>query len=280
MTKASSSEKSGISYASDSIDRIGPTLRPDGRVVMRQSWRHLLFLHWAVPVAQLRSLLPSTLEIDTYEGTAYVGLVPFTMTGVRPPWSPSIPGFSNFHETNVRTYVQYRGGNPGVWFFSLDAANAMAVVGARTLWRLPYFFARMSLDCGNVDGPVSLADDANVQGQESSTRITYATERLWPKPRPGNCSTVYSPVGPVRTSDPGTLEHFLIERYILYAGDDQRLFSGQVHHCSYPIRSALVHSLDESLTAAAGLKRGDEAPLAHYSPGVDVEVFQLRQVDQ
>ena len=106
------------------IDRLAPTRRPNGRIVMRQQWRDLLFLHWEVPAALLQSLTPAELTLDTFDGKAYVGLVPFTMRNVRPVWSPSVPPLSNFHETNVRTYVHYKGRGPGVWFFSLDAANS------------------------------------------------------------------------------------------------------------------------------------------------------------
>ena len=109
------------------IDRIAPTRRPEGRVAQRQSWLDLTFLHWRIPVAALRPLLPAALEIDTYEGDAFIGVVPFTMTGVRPLWAPPVPGISNFHETNVRTYVHLEGRDPGVWFFSLDAASRVAV---------------------------------------------------------------------------------------------------------------------------------------------------------
>src|SRR4051812_19283047 len=107
------------------IDRIAPTHRPSGRTVMRQNWSDLLFLHWEVPVEALRLLLPPGVELDTFEGRAYVGLVPFTMTGVRPTLLPAFPPLSNFHETNVRTYVHFQGRDPGVWFFSLDAANSI-----------------------------------------------------------------------------------------------------------------------------------------------------------
>src|SRR4051812_29978695 len=123
--------------AVDSIDRISPTLEPDASAVMRQDWYHLLFLHWEVPPAELQQLLPPELTVDTFEGKAYVGLIPFTLTGVRPVLTPAIPGISSFHEVNVRTYVHRRGADPGIWFFSLDASSTLAVGAARVAYHLP-----------------------------------------------------------------------------------------------------------------------------------------------
>ena len=120
---------------------------------MLQTWSELLFLHWEVPAEAIQSLLPPGLTVDTFEGKAYVGLIPFTMSGVRPAWSPVVPGLSNFHEFNVRTYVHFEGEKPGVWFFSLDAANLIAVMIARTLWKLPYFHARMRLVKESLNSP-------------------------------------------------------------------------------------------------------------------------------
>src|SRR3954453_2487739 len=128
------------------IDRITPTRRPGIRAVMRQSWRDLLFVHWACDPDAIRALIPEGLELHVLEGRAYVGLVPFTMTGVRPVGLPSVPWLSSFHETNVRTYVHRGGRDPGVWFFSLDAANPIAVRLARKLFHLPYHDARMFLE--------------------------------------------------------------------------------------------------------------------------------------
>ena len=243
--------------ADDPIDRIAPTRRPRERVVMRQRWAELLFLHWEVPAEALAARLPPGLTLDTFEGKAYVGLVPFTMTGVRPVWAPPVALLSNFHETNVRTYVHVAGRDPGVWFFSLDAANSIAVRIARALWKLPYHRARMSL-------------------RRDGDAVDYASERLWPGPVPAAISVRYTPRGPVTPAVPGTLEHFLAERYILYAYARGRLFRGRVHHAPYPLQRADVPALDETLVAAAGIEIPTNVPpLAHYAREVRVHVFPL-----
>ena len=264
------------SFSADTIDRVTPTRRPLDRVAMRQSWHHLLFLHWVVPVEALRPLVPHEVEIDTFEGRAYIGLVPFTMTGVRPIWAPAFPPLSNFHEVNVRTYVHYQGADPGVWFFSLDAANSVAVRLARTIWKLPYHFARMELN--HSDGLVGELRSApeSVRQSPSPNTIDYQSERLWPPPVPAACSVRYTPAGPITPAAVGSLEHFLAERYLLYTTAGGRLFRGQVNHTPYPLQAADVHSLEESLVAAAGIAHGSERPLAHYARVVHVEIFPLR----
>lgn len=240
-----------------SIDRLGPARRPDGRAVMRQRWSELLFLHWPVPLEALRPGIPAALDIDTHEGTAYVGLVPFTMSGIRPRWGPPVPGLSSFHEVNVRTYVHFEGRDPGVWFFSLDASSRLAVLVARSTYHLPYHFAGMSL-ARSPDGVVR-----------------YRSERRWPRPRPASCAMAYGPNGPVAPAAPGTLDQFLAERYVLYAEHQGRLYRGRVHHAPYPLQAAQVSGLEESLVAAAGVDRGSGAPLAHYAKGVSVELYAL-----
>jgi hypothetical protein len=244
---------------------------------MRQKWRHLLFLHWRVEIGHLRSLIPPELEIDTFEGTAYVGLVPFTMLDVHPIWSPSIPPLSNFHETNVRTYVRYRGA-PGVWFFSLDAANAIAVRLARAVWKLPYHFAQMHLDVSPPPSADLASRGSNSLSDVGDIRVSYRTERLWPEPTPAACSVEYTTTGTPDRAEPGTLEHFLAERYLLYTKASRGLLCGQVHHTPYPLQTAEIHSLDETMIASAGIHHGPEPPLSHYARGVDVDIYPLVNV--
>ncbi|HEX7833800.1 MAG TPA: DUF2071 domain-containing protein [Thermoanaerobaculia bacterium] len=249
----------------DAIDRISPTLEPDQQVLMHQKWHHLLFLHWEIPAMELQALLPPRLQLDTFDGKAYVGLVPFTMTGVRPILTPPLPGISSFHEINVRTYVHLDGRDPGVWFFSLDASSRIAVEAARLTYHLPYFSADIAFDATKQPIPT----------------IAFDTKRTDERgPRPANAHIQYRPVeGPALPSSPGTLEHFLLERYILYSQDDARnLYRARVHHQPYPAQKVDVLQLDETLIWAAGIKRAEQPAVRHYAREVDVRVYGLDQV--
>lgn len=245
--------------ADSSIDRLAPTRRPSAPVVMYQSWRSLLFLHWEVDPDALRRLIPPHLELDLFEGRALVGLVPFTMRAVRPAWLPALPWLSYFHETNVRTYVHNQGRDPGVWFFSLEAANPIAVHLARRFFHLPYHWATMSLQ------------------RDATNAIHYTSRRRVRETPPPTTDIRARPTGTPRPAEPGTLDHFLLERYLLYAFDGSSLYQGQVYHHPYPAQSAEVLGIEENLLAAAGITRGGEHLLAHYSEGVDVEIFPLKR---
>ncbi len=247
------------------IDRLTPSVRPSERPVMRQKWRDLLFVHWPIESEALRPLVPAQLELDLYDGTAYVGLVPFTMTGVRPVGLPSVPGVSSFHETNVRTYVRLGDRDPGVWFFNLEAASAIAVRLARWLFYLPYHYARMFLE-HEVNSP-----------PDEPGSILYAGTRQWPGPVPASYAIRARAEGRIEPAKPGSLEHFLVERYILFAARKSRLYQGRVHHTPYPLQPAKVLSLDETLLAALGIDRPDTLPLVHFAQGVEVEVYPLRR---
>lgn len=241
-----------------SIDRIGPTLRPAGAARGHQRWRHLLFLHWPIPTEQLRPVVPASLDLDTFDGVAYVGLVPFVMEGVRPAWAPEALAF-DFLETNLRTYVHVGGTDPGVYFFSLEAASRIAVMAARVGWSLPYHYAEMSIQ---LDGD---------RVRYSSTRAGEPSARVEVDYRIGEL---------LGASKPATLEHFLFERYLLHTERAGRLRTGQVHHTPYPVQRVELASCEEGLRAAAGLPAEPVAPaLAHYAAGVDVEIFDLAARD-
>jgi uncharacterized protein YqjF (DUF2071 family) len=240
------------------IDRIGPTRRPPGTALLRQRWSLLGFLHWPVDANALEPLLPQGLTVDTHQGQAWVGLVPFTVTGSRPSFLPAIPGLDRFHEINVRTYVHYQGRDPGVWFFSLDANHRAAVTAARAVYHLPYRYATIAL--------------------EGTGRVHFRCQRVRPGPVPAGCAITYGGEGAPSPAAPGTLEHFLAERYVLYAAQGFRLYQARVHHAPYPLQAGAVDGLEEDLVSAAGIARPATAPLAHYASSVDVEIFGLRQI--
>lgn len=249
----------------DNIDRITPTLEPDQPVVMLQNWLHLGFFHWEVPAADLQRLIPSELTIDTFEGKAYIGIVPFTMTGVRPVLLPPLPGVSSFDEINVRTYVHHKGTNPGVFFFSLDCNSTLAVNAARMAYHLPYFDARIEF----------------AQREERGlTRIDYTVHREDDRgPMPAHAHLEYGPTeGSSGPATPGTLEHFLVERYILYAHHEHHLHRARVHHQPYHIHRAELSKVEETLIWSAGIRRGEEAPLRHYAREVNVKIYPLERV--
>jgi uncharacterized protein len=236
------------------IDRIAPALRPAQPIVGYHRWRDLLFMHWPVPGEVLRPLVPEPLSIDTYQGVAYVGLVPFWMVGVRPSWAPERSAF-RFLETNVRTYTHLDGRDPSVYFFSLEAASRVAVAVARAQFGLPYFWARMRIR----------RDGSRIEYR--SRRVMGGRPRTWALFEPGEH------LGP---SAPGTLEHFLIERYYLHVRRRGRLWRGQVHHPPYPLQRATLLGLRDELIGAAGLPSLAGPPLVHYVKGVDVTIHGLR----
>jgi uncharacterized protein YqjF (DUF2071 family) len=253
------------------MDRISPTRRPPGPAVGYHTWRDLTFLHWKFPPELISPLLPSGLSLDTFEGDAWVGLVPFYMANVRPRWFCAVPGLSHFCETNVRTYVHFQGANPGVWFLSLEASNSIAVLAARLGWHLPYFRSTMHLTI------------------EGSTR-RYDCRRLWPAPREVGCrvtgrfGSLLGEAEPNRSRPagqaiPGTLDHFLVERYLLYAqGRSGQIFCGQVHHNPYPVRQVELLECEDTLLASHGLGVARRPDHLAGSEGVDVEIFPLRPV--
>lgn len=257
---------STVSDIAGPIDRISPTRRPHDRPVGYHTWTDLLFVHWRVPADLLRPLVPAGLEIDTFDGDAWLGVVPFHISGLRPRWLPAVPGLSEFHETNLRTYVHFEGRNPGVWFFSLDAANLPAVEIARWNWHLNYFHAAMDVVRRNDH----IWYRSRRQDRRSELRAEVEIE-----------ATIGEPLLAAEELSvaPGTLEHFLAERYILYAGDPRGgLYSGRVWHRPYRLRSAEVLHCRESLSDASGIPLAAAPDHALFCDGVTVDVFPLRPV--
>ena len=223
------------------------------RPIMRQRWERLTFLHWPFEPADVQRLLPKGLDVETYDGAAWVALVPFFMR-VATPGERRVPWASNFCETNVRTYVRDGAGRSGIWFFSLDASRLGAVAAARaTPYRLPYFWSSMRL---------------GVRG----SRVAYLSERRWPGPRLAT-SRVRIAVGePVAPGDVSELEHFLTARWILFSVTGGRAVSARACHQRWPLHRARAEVLDDRLLATAGLPQPQGAPLVHFSPGVDVAI--------
>lgn len=227
---------------------------PVGPWIMRQTWNELLFAHWPVPAADLAALLPAGLTVDTYDGQAWLGVVPFRMSGVRPRGVPAILWLSAFPELNVRTYVT-AGGKPGVWFFSLDATNALAVSAARATFHLPYFTARMRCD---FDGAA----------------VAYASHRTHRGSAPADFQAVYRPIGSAYTAQAGSLEHWLTERYCLYALSRRgHVLRGEIHHAPWLLQPAEAEIRSNTMARAAGLSLPDTPPLLHYAARQDTLVW-------
>jgi uncharacterized protein YqjF (DUF2071 family) len=226
---------------------------------MRQRWSHVSFLHWPYPAAVVQGLLPPTLEVETAAGSAWVGLVPFLMEGVRLPGLPPVPWASRFPETNVRTYVRGADGRAGIWFFSLDAARLGAVVAARATYQLPYFWAGLSV---RLDG----------------TQVHYQSRRRWPGPPGARCHARVEVGAPFAPEELGALDHFLTARYRLYTVVAGRAAEAEAEHAPWSLARARLVTLEEDLVEAAGLPRPGEPPLVHYSPGVRVRVGRWRYV--
>jgi uncharacterized protein len=228
---------------------------PTGPWVMAQSWHDLLFAHWPLDAAVLSPILPPQLQLDTFEGQAWIAVVPFRMTGVRLRGTPAMPWLSAFPELNVRTYVTFDR-KPGVWFFSLDAGNALAVAIARAWFHLPYFRARMS--CKERDG-----------------WIHYESKRTHRGATAGLLKGRYRPIGKIFSPQLGTLEHFLTERYCLYTNDGRgQIIRAEIHHRPWPLQLAEAELSRNSMADAAGVPLPVSMPLLHFAKRQDVLVWK------
>ncbi len=222
-----------------------------------QTWSHLLFAHWPISAEQLRPLIPQDLTLQEFDGSAWIGVVPFLLD-VRPRFVPALPWISNFPEINVRTYVEAEG-KPGVWFFSLDARNPLAVWAARRFFHLPYFRARMNL---------------KHEGQS----VHYSTRRIHGEHGPEFVGS-YHPTSDVCQANPGTLDYWLTERYCLYAQSPQgTLFRADVHHQPWPLQHAEATIETNTMLKPLGIEPLDSPPLLHFSRKLDVTVWRLERL--
>lgn len=226
---------------------------PAGRWAWRQSWCDLLFAHWPVPAAVLRPLVPDALDVQEFDGTSWVGVVPFRMRDVMRRGLPAVPGVSAFAELNLRLYVE-RDGKPGVWFLSLDATKRLAVWAARRFFHLPYYHAAISV-------------------RSDGRRFHYASRRLGAA-TPVRFEGEYEPTSDVYAAAAGSLEHFLTERYCLYAQSPAGgLFRAEVHHVPWPLQKAEAAIDVNELTNPHGFSLDGEPALLHFARRIDVIVW-------
>ena len=272
---------------------------PRGPWRWRQSWRDLLFAHWSVPVAAVRALVPAGLEVDTFDGATWLGIVPFRMAGVMLRPLPDLPWISAFPELNVRVYVT-RDGRPGVWFLSLDATRLPAVMAARLLFHLPYYWANIDIT-SDGDGFGYRCLRRGSRSPDEGTPISHPPREVrgepagtggedpLPNPLPegegtdGRAMMVarYRPTLPVYAATPGTLEHWLTERYCLYAGSPRgALYRTEVHHRPWPLQRAAADFDANTISAAGGLPVSGPPALLHFARRLDVVVWQPQKVDE
>jgi uncharacterized protein YqjF (DUF2071 family) len=229
---------------------------PAGGWSLGQTWESLLFAHWRVPVSAVRALVPPALDVDIYEEDAWLGITPFLLRGLRVRGTLPLPVASTFPELNVRTYVSVDG-KPGIFFLSLDAANGLAVAGARRLYKLPYFRARMSM-------------------RQRGTRVQFESVRSEPGAHRRAFEAGYRPVGPTFEARPGTLEYFLTERYCLYTVEGRRLYRAEIHHPPWQLAPADAF-IEENTMVPAPLELPAAEPLLHYAPRQDTLVWPLQR---
>ncbi|MBV8905399.1 MAG: DUF2071 domain-containing protein [Acidobacteriia bacterium] len=220
---------------------------------MFQRWRRLTFLHWRYAAEAIRPLIPRGLELDTFDGAAWVALTPFLVTGLRPPGAPALPWISQFPETNVRTYVRGPDGEGGVWFFTLEADRLASVAGARLLYRLPYRWADMRvLRKGRI--------------------VEYESARKWPFGEGGTSIAIHAGE-PITANE---FENFLTARFRLYTMWGERVAFAQIEHAPWPLHTARILRLRQNLIERSGVPAATGAPIVHYSPDLQVRIGRIQ----
>jgi hypothetical protein len=227
---------------------------PSGPWLMKQVWHDLLFAHWPISPDAMRTLVPSQLTLDTFDNQAWVGVVPFHMSGIRKRGLPAFPGLSRFPELNVRTYVIYDG-KPGVYFLSLDAANLPAVLAARKFYHLPYFHASMS--SREVGGDIHYFSRRNEGSAEFRGHYRAASE--------------------VELRQPGKFDHWATERYCLYTVHKEAVYGCEIHHRPWPLQDAEAEFEINSVASASGVKLSDGKPMLHFARRLEVLIWPLRR---
>lgn len=233
-----------------------PYPAPTQKYDMHQTWHDLLFMHWPIHPDVLRPHIPPQLSLDTFDGTAWIAVVPFRMSGIYPRGLFPVPWLSAFAELNVRAYVT-KDGKPGVWFFSLDAANPLAVQIARTWFSLPYFHARMA---------------CLPQGQG----IRYTSERIHRGAPAAKLVCDYAPAGDAFEAQPGSIEWFLTARYCLYTERKGRLLRGEIEHPAWQLQVAQAELFANTMTSPYGISLPNTKPLLHFARKLDVDVWTLK----
>jgi uncharacterized protein YqjF (DUF2071 family) len=229
---------------------------------MAQRWNNLLFAHWPVATDTIRALVPSGVEIDRHEGTAWLTVSPFVLSHFRPRGLPPLPGISSFCELNVRTYVT-RGGKPGVYFFSLDCESALAVASARTFYHLPYLSASMHMNT------------------TSGGSYDYTSRRADARGGPAEFDATYRPTGPTSSSKPGSLDHWLTERYCLYATDARKAwYRAEIHHAPWPLQPAEADIRVNTMAAAAGVSIAGHPMRLSFARQIDVVIWWPERLNE
>jgi uncharacterized protein len=224
---------------------------------MKQTWHDLLFAHWPIPATLMRPLVPAQVQLDTFDGQCWIGVIPFHMSGIRARGLPPVPGLSCFPELNVRTYVTY-GGKPGVYFFSLDAANLAAVWAARRFYHLPYFHAAM----------VAESHDGGVR---------YSSSRHG---SPAELRGSYRPTGDVQLAAKGSIEHWFTERYCLYSIHCNQVYRCEIHHRPWPLQLAEAEFEINTMAAAANISLPATAPSLLFARRLEVLIWPLRRAEE
>ena len=220
-------------------------------------WHDLAFLHWPIAAEKLRPFIPTGLELQEFDGSAWLGVVPFYMRGVRIRGIPPLPGTGAFAELNLRTYVTAKG-KAGVWFFSLDAASRIAVRAARRTFHLPYFDARMTV-------------------RQTVDEIEYSSVRT--ELPAGEFEASYRATNPVSAATPGSIDHWLTERYCLYSADRRgRIYCGEIHHAPWPLQLAECEIHKNTLASQLQIELPPRPPLVHFAKRLDVVAWYLRRV--